>query len=358
MDRPRLTRWGGALLLSDSPEQLRSSDLFPVAMYRDQATGDFRVFYHHQNESSKSVSVGVAITNTSSEPQDVFVRGTGESVNVAPDLAGQAAASRFISSRHNIRFATLLLPRQTYFEVQKVPNGDTASAILEYLLIAAPLERRPNAPPGELVTSLIAWSKSEAVEPPHLPAGFRLGSATISTVAYIGAEPFNPAELHILPSDSHIRGSFAHSERRGAVHLSSDLGLQMLSVDTSAPGGKYSHPMENEYELGTDAVDGGKPVYDDGNYGVIYDLFAAVDSKGFSSNLALLLEPSGGAGHFVVFTDGHQALSPYVTSKSAWWFGDRILRGRQIQIHLQTTLPGGASGPQDFLFDPGFEGRL
>jgi hypothetical protein len=355
--KPTLLLRGGSLLLSDSPEQFKNARQLPAAMYRDQLTGDFRVFYHHQNESSESLFVGVAITNTSSRPEIVFARGVGQGVNLSPDLAGQEAVSSFISSRRNICFAALLLPGKTYLKVQNLPNRDTASGILEYLVVTAPGDARSLSLPVKLLQNLASSSSSEEGEHLDLPDGFALGTATVSTVAYTGEQPSNPSSLPVLPGDTHIRGTFAHFDRVGAFTISNAAGLQSLSVDTAAPGKSFSNPMPNEYELGVDAVDGGTPVYNDGNYGVIYDFHVSFQSTGPSQTIALLMQPSGGAGHFLTFTDEQKALSPYITYKSAWWFNDITLLRKRTRIDLQTTLPGGASGPQMFLFDPGFTSR-
>ncbi len=359
--KPTLTLRGGTLLLSDSPEQFKNAAQLPAVMYRDQVKGDFRVFYHHQNESSQTLSVGVAVTNTSNELELLFARGKGEGVNAAPDVAGQTAAASFIASRRDVSFATLLFPGRTYYQVQSLPNGDTASGILEYIAVAVPFSPNGNAQslslPIELLQNLAAAYSARGEEYPNFPSGFGPGTATVSTVAYTGAQPPDPVSLPVLPGDVHIRGTFAHSNRSASFTIPTTGGLQYLSVDTSAPGKKYSNPMPNEYELGVDAVDGGTQVYDDGNYGVVYNFHVEVQRAGSLQTIAMLMQPSGGAGHYLAFTDGQEALSPYVTYKSAWWFSNITLQREFTQIDLQLTLPGGAAGPQKLLFDPGFMGQ-
>ncbi|MEO6922443.1 MAG: hypothetical protein ABI142_01330 [Bryocella sp.] len=353
--KPTLELRGGSLLLSDAPEEINNSRQLPAVMYRDKVTGDFRVFYHHQNESSKILSVGVAITNTSSQPEILFVRGAGIGVNVSPDLAGQAAASSFMSSARNISFVTVLLPGKTHLKAQNLPKLDTASGILEYLLVTVPGDVNSLSLRSKILQSLTASSASEERDCTDMPAGFGMGTATVSTLAYTGKQPSDPSSLPILPGDTHSRGTFAHSDRSGLFTISKE-GLQSLTVDAAAPGKKFSDPMPNEYELGMDAVDGSTPVYNDGNYGVIYSFHIGFPSANSSppQTFALLMQPSGGAGHFVAFTNEQQALSPYVTYKSAWWFSDITLTRQRTRVDLQTTLPGGASGPQTLLFDPGF----
>lgn len=354
LTKPTLATHGGHLLLSDSPEQFKTASSLPAAMYRDQVTGDFRVFYHHQNVSSETLSVGVAITNTSSQPEAVFARGDGESTSIYPDVAGQAAAASFISTRHNISFAALLAPGQSFYKVQSLSNGDTASGIVEYLLVAVP--GNADSLPVELFQNL-ATASAEDSDHPNLPGGFGLGSATVSTVAFIGEQPADPVALPVLPKDTHIRGTFPHADRTGTFTVATTPGLQYLSVDTAPPGQKYSNPMPNEYELGVDAVDGGVSVYNGGNYGVMYDFHIFFKNDSALPNMAVLMQPSGGAGHYLALANRQLALSPYVSYTSAWWISDVKLHNNLTQIDLLTTLPGGASGPQKLLFDPGFTGQ-
>jgi len=356
LTKPTLSAHGGHLLLSDSPEQFKAPGALPAAMYRDQVTGDFRVFYHHQNVSGQTLSVGVAVTNTSSQPEILFARGDGESTNLYPDVAGQSAAASFISSRRSISFAALLAPGQSFYKVQSLPNGDTASAIVEYLPVTFPGGSASASLPIELLQNL-AQAVDEGSDSPNLPGGFGLGSATVSTVAFIGDQPADPVALPVLPPDTHIRGTFPHADRSGTFTVSTAPGLQYLSVDTAPPGKKFSNPMPNEYERGVDAVDGGTSVYDDGNYGVMYDFHIFFKNDSGVPNMALLMQPSGGFGHYLMVTNGQLSLSPFVSYTSAWWFGNIPLHNNLTQIDLATTLPGGASGPQKLLFDPGFTGQ-
>ena len=75
ISKPTLTRIGGQLIFSDCPEELTDTTGLPGAMYRDELTGQFRVFLHHQNVTSADISVGLAITNNTREPEILFGRG-------------------------------------------------------------------------------------------------------------------------------------------------------------------------------------------------------------------------------------------------------------------------------------------
>lgn len=355
--KPTLTPFGGKLIFSDSPEQITSTTELPGAMYRDQVQGPFRVFYHHQNVSSATIRVGVAITNTTSGPELLFQHGQGQGLSIYPDVAGQTALSEFISTHHRISFLKILSPGQTYWSVQSVPHGDTASGILEFILVTAPDQATVHSLPLELFRDLSPTQNP--LNPPSLPAGFGFGMATVTTAAYSGQQPSNATTLPVLPGDGHTRGTFPHFNRFGSFMIGAAGGLQELSVDTAPPGQPYSNDMPGEYEVGTDAVDGGIQVYDGGNYGVLYYFRILIQNSSPSKPLpfALLMQPSGGSGHYVMFTNRSLALSPYVNYTSAWWFDELNVQGTSTVVNLQTSLTGGSSGPQKLLFDPGFTGQ-
>ena len=357
--KPALTPLGGTLILSDAPEKLTASSALPGALYRGQVEGEFRVFYHHQNVSLPSVMVGVAITNTSSQVEILLARGRGEGLSIYPDLAGQTALAGFLSSRRTIGFLKVLLPGESYFDVQTSPEGDTASAIRQYLAIALPGAESPAAMPMELFENLAAPASSQAGELPALPGGLSWGKATVTTLAYTGDQPSNPTAISVLPPDTHIRGTFPHFDRSGAFPVATSGGLQYLSIETASPGKPYANDLPGEYELGVDEVDGGTQVYNDGNYGVLYRLRIAIDNSAAptATPFALLMQPSGGSGRYVMLVSGHLDLSPSVSYTSAWWFDELTLHGASRVIDLETSLPGGASGPQKLLFDPGFDGQ-
>jgi hypothetical protein len=316
--KPTLTRHGGPLLLSDSPETLSSTVGLPGLLYRDEVQGRFRVFYHHQNTTPGPLFVGIAITNSTKHFELVLTQGEGQSVNIYPDVAGQSALAEFISSHRHLSFAAILAPGETYWSVQNVTSGDTASAIQQYALISVTSEFFNSAALMDLNHRLELDSNSgDTYESTSLPEGFRWGSAAVMTVAYDGARPSDPTALAVLPPDTHIRGTFAHFDRFGAFKLATQNGLQELSLSTSAPGLPYSDDLPGEYELGTDAVDGGLQVYNDGNYGVLYTLRIAID-KGQPSILpfALLMQPAGGAGHYVEAVNRNLALSPALSTSA------------------------------------------
>lgn len=359
---PTLSQQGGTLILSDSPEQIIDGMAIPGAFYRDHVSGNFRVFYHHQNTTQNDLSVGIAITNTSQQAEALFSHGSGAGVNYYPAVAGQAAFSGFLSNHHVTSFLALLLPGQSYYSTQDNTAGDTASGFEEYILISLPDQTAPASLPMALLNALndkLTADKSGSGILSSLPAGFRAGAGTITTLVYTGAQPAAPLALPILAPDEHIRGTFAHFDRFGAFAISAASGLQALAVSTAAPGLPWSNDMPGEYELGIDAVDSGIQVYNDGNYGVLYKFRVQIDNGvPFSSSpMGILMQPTGGAGLYVMSLNKHPMLSPYVDYTSAWWFGELTTHAKGATVNLETSLTGGSAGPQQLLFAPKFNGQ-
>lgn len=361
ISKPRLARIGGQLIFSDCPEELTDTTGLPGAMYRDELTGQFRVFLHHQNVTSADISVGLAITNNTRETEILFGRGHGFGINIYPDVAGQTALAEFLSSNSNITLLAILAPGQSYWDTHTIPVGDTGSGILQYVAVTIGGAAEASSLPTSLFENLNAMAQGQDGNPDAqltLPLGFGLGRAMVTTLAYSGSRPVNSLSLAILPSDGNTRGTFPHYDRAGSFNISASNGIQELFVETSPPGQPYSDDMPGEYELGTDAVDGGIQVYDDGNYGVVYNFqINFLREVSHELPMALMMQPAGGSGHYVMKTDGQLAESPYVDYNSAWWFDELQLRQPSTIVYLATSLTGGSDGPQVLLFDPRFTGN-
>lgn len=354
---PVLTPEGGPLIFSDAPETLTNTMPLPGAMYRDQVTGEFRVFYHHQNKTSEALSIGIAITNSGFQSAMLFAIGAGRGLSIYPDIAGQAALVSFLESHRSVNYLTTLSPGENYWAVQDVPSRETASAIVQYVLVTVPGGAERTSVPLALLQGLNPApfsAQGRIVNHPNLPEGFGVGTATVTILAYSGEPPSDPTTIAILPVSRPVRGTFPHFDRFGSFTLSTANGLQTLGVDTA-----LSHAMPGEFEPGIDVVDGGVKIYDAGNYGVLYNFHILVENSDPSdpAPLALLMWPSGGFGHYGMLTNGSLALSPYVKYTNAWWFAELMPTGLRTVINLETSLTGGSYGPQRILFDPGFHGQ-
>lgn len=362
ISKPALAAQGGSLILSDSPEEIYDGITIPGAFYRDSVRGIFRVFYHHQNNTENDLSVGLVITNTSRQIEVLLSHGRGASTSVYPNAAGQTALADFLASHLHLSFVAILKPGESYYSVQDTISGDTASGLEEYVLLAIPGAQSSLSIPAALFGLLPddpAESRGSQAIAAALPSPWTLGSGSVTTLVYSGSQPTQPATLPILASDGHVRGTFPHFDRLGAFTIAAASGLQYLAIDTSAPGEPWSDDMPGEYELGVDAVDANLSVYDDGNYGILYRFLVNIENgEPFSlSPMGLLMQPTGGAGSYVMRVNHRTLQSPYVDYTSAWWFDKIASHNRSRTILLETSLAGGDAGPQEVLFAPAFSGN-
>lgn len=313
LSKPILHPVGGKLILSDSPETFSK----PGAFYRDTATGDFRVFWHHQNKSISNDTVAVAITNTSDADIEIFTMGDGVATNIYPDVAGQQALAQFMSSHANQKLATTLAPGSSYYLKAQTPIGDTTSGIAQFA----------------------AYTKKS-----HLPA-----TVTVTTLNY-QTQPDDPTKVSILPSDSHTRGSFPHFNRVGVLNYDLSQGNAYIRL-SSSDSGQWSDKLPGEYEEGVDVVDGNKSVDDNGNYGVLYQLAVSV-KNGFHAPRVLSVydNPSGGFGHYVMKWNNQLSESGFLSYQNAWQFAQTTTGANRNLYFLETSLPGGASGPSVIYF--------
>ncbi|MGV3464609.1 MAG: hypothetical protein ACO1OT_04870 [Heyndrickxia sp.] len=315
LEKPELQQTGGKLILSDSPETYSGDGAF----YRDTATGEFRVFWHHQNRSGETKTVGLAITNTSNTPVMLFSKGIGAAVDYYPDVAGEQALIQFLGNHAEKQYLTTLQPNESYFLEKSANDLDTVSGFAQF----------------------IAYTQK----------GHQEANVTVTTLNY-KERPLDPLSVEVLPADSHVRGSFPHFNREGTITYNPLMGNAYISL-SSAAYGQWSDKLPGEYEDGVSVVDGNKPVINNGNYGVLYDLNIKMEN-GFHSpqNISIYDTPSGGFGHYVMQWDGKISTSGFLSYQNAWNFSAVNLGANGNDYHFVTSLPGGASGPSVIYFVP------
>lgn len=155
-----------------------------------------------------------------------------------------------------------------------------------------------------------------------------------------------------MPPDSHVRGSFPHFGREGTLTYHTALGNAYIRL-SSAAYGQWSDKLQGEYEEGISVVDGNKPVINNGNYGVLYNLDVNVENSLQPFQLAIYDNPAGGFGHFVMQWNGHLNTTGFLSYVNAWKFASERIGANGNQYDLVTSLPGGASsGPSVIYFAP------
>ncbi|MBB6671605.1 hypothetical protein [Cohnella nanjingensis] len=312
LEKPQLFGTGGKLILSDSPETFNGTGAF----YRDRVQGEFRVFWHHQNTSSAAYSVGVAVTNTSSETVKLYTKGKGVGTNLYVDVAGQLALADFLTSEKNKTLAATLAPGQSYFVSASTDPEITNSGIVQF--------------------------DASTVK------GNNPASVTVTTLSY-DTLPEHPEQMTVLPEDSHTRGTFPHFDRIGLIQYDTAMGNAFLRVD-SAASGPWSDSMPGEYEDGWDAV-GNKAVINNGNYGVMYRFAVhAKNSLHERRTASLFLNPSGGYGHFALLWNKQLFQSGFLSWENAWHVTDFKVNPNGAVFTSEISLTGGSSGPQVLYF--------
>jgi hypothetical protein len=313
LEKPQLTGVGGKLIFSDSPETFSSSGAF----YRDKAEGEFRVFWHHQNATDHTLTVGVAVTNTSGERVRLSSKGSGLGTNIYVDVAGQTALADFIRTQNQTQFLATLSPGESYYVTAPTDSMITNSGIVQ----------------------LIASTED----------GSRPAQVTVTTLSYED-KPEHPEQAAILPADSLTRGTFPHFDRAGKIRYDTSMGNAYLSVDSDAVGPWSGNAMPGEYEEGWDAVDG-KTVINNGNYGIMYRFgVEIVNSYHHPRDTSVYLNPAGGYGHYAVKWNKDIFQSDFLSYENAWLITDFKLNPNGGTYKAEMSLTGGAAGPQVIYF--------
>ncbi|MDC3413808.1 hypothetical protein NC797_08480 [Aquibacillus sp. 3ASR75-11] len=316
LEKPTLQPTGGTLILSDSPETYKEDGAF----YRDSVTGEFRIFWHHQNRSGETRTVAVAITNTSDQTVQLFDKGQGVTADYYPDVAGKQALVAFLENKSEKKYVTTLDPGESYFLETSAEDLYTVSGIAQF----------------------VVYNKH----------GNDKGTVTVTTLNYLNEKPENPLDVPVLPGDTHTRGTFPHFERTGTLNYDTELGNAYIRL-SSAASGQWSDKLPGEYEAGVSAVDNNEPVINNGNYGVTYNLDIKIANSLSSPQLIDVYDnPSGGFGRYVMSWNGHVSTSGYLSYLNAWKFADLNVGANGNDYNFVTSLPGGASGPSVIYFVP------
>ncbi|WP_139892530.1 hypothetical protein [Bacillus sp. D386] len=315
LEKPELKQTGGKLILSDSPETYSDDGAF----YRDTATGEFRVFWHHQNNSGENRNVSLTLTNTSDESVMLYSKGVGASVNIYPDVAGKEALVQFLEEKAKKNYIKTLQPGESYFLETNANDGETVSGIAQYDI--------------------------------YTKHGRKPATVTATTLNYT-ERPADPLSFEILPPDSHVRGSFPHFDRKGTLTYDTAIGNAFIRL-SSAAYGQWSDKMPGEYEEGISVVDGNKSVINNGNYGVLYDLDVKIENSLHRPlQISLYDNPAGGFGHFAMQWNGKLNTTGFLSYVNAWKFASEKIGANGNQYDFVTSLPGGASGPSVIYFVP------
>ncbi|WP_274363140.1 hypothetical protein [Paenibacillus thermotolerans] len=315
IEKPTLTPVGGKLIFSDTPEMFSETGAF----YRDSAEGEFRVFWHHQNVSEDTThTVSAAVTNLSSEEVMLFSKGSGVGTSIYVNYAGQLALRAFMKTYGTTKYLATLSPGESYFVEAATDPGLTTSGIAQFNAVT-----KNGNNPAEVTVTVLGYE----------------------------TKPEHPEQVPILPEEGGqlVRGTFPHFDRIGTITYRTSMGNAVRPVDSAAYG-QWQDDMPGEYEVGWDAVDG-KPVINNGNYGVIYHwTMDFVNDAHNPRTINMYLTPSGGWGSYVLQWNQEVHESGWLSYMDAWNFNSFTLGANGGTIKAKMSLVGGSSGPQTLYF--------
>lgn len=311
--KPVLTPVGGKLIFSDDPEPFTG----PGAFYRDAAEGEFRVFWHHQNQGVLPSTVAVAITNASRETVRLLSKGQGVATSQYVTEAGQNSLAAFLKTYGRTKPVARLAPGESYYLDAPTGPGMTTSGLAQFYAAT----QRGNAPAEVQVTVL-----NYAEKPEH------------------------PEQVEVLPARGpQVRGTFPHFDRLGTLTYHTSMGNAYLPID-SAASGQWKDDMPGEYEIGWNAVDG-KEVVNNGNYGVLYHwTFDYINDDLGPKTINMYLNPPGGYGNYTLQWKHEILNSGWLKFTDAWNFKNFTLGAGEREIKVRTSLVGGSAGAQNLYF--------
>jgi len=307
--------YGGALLLSDSPELVAADGI----LYQDRVAGNARLFFHHVNASAAAKRLTVLLTNDGAEPADVTVHRYGVGGPGRDWLAVGKEAQRIYLAGGDI-----------YLVEVPARGAAVLSAGLDDMVV------RPNM----LVNGIFDFTADRpvTVKVMMLPAGADAGKFALTAA--------------VLPPDaSRLRGTFAGMDRMLVPFRVYNPAVDGPVVITLADN------AVDRYLEGVDATSGEK-VVNYGNYGVVYKLFLPSAGAG---KTAVYLNPRGGdyAGMLGIRRD-HVDLPPLPTPAGRTAFGHDKLSdfaavgafGGSGSLWLTFSPPGASNLPVKLVLVP------
>lgn len=339
---PTLAPSGPPLIVSNSPEQIAPFSGGAVALDREQpGAARFRLFFHHQNVTGRSLQAGFAVSNlSSSRPVQVYVARNSQDFppgvttnDRSPALAGRRALLNWCVSRHGAPDA----PGQDQFLGTLAPGASR--------LFTQPLRRQET----------LTGQYDLAVRFEGSAGGAALPAVAVTTLAYSGGPPSAPRFLPLAspdpPASLHCRGLFLHADRRGRVDFTITPDGVPQWLDLSGPvSGAFSRPIPGEYEPSAQAT-----LPNNGNYGVVYDLDVSVTNPlPFPVKVHGLLNMAGGDGSSVLLVgEAVRSGPPVLKAAESWVFKELTLApGGTNDFRLRYTLPGGSNGAHRLFFWP------
>ncbi|WP_281890754.1 copper amine oxidase N-terminal domain-containing protein [Paenibacillus sp. YYML68] len=285
------------LLVSDSPETFTELGV----LYEDTMNGKGRLYADHVNGMNEMVELGILVTNNTSKPVTVKTTNKGEVwPSVYANLIGNEATVDFLLG-DPLNEKITIPPKQTFIYKQMPEFYPNQGVNLFYDVETD----------GEVQFTFVV-DKELSTESLELPR---------------------------LAFNGHVRGTFPVSEVTWNIDATSFTKPSRLVIGD----GKL-----DPFQPGFDPLRG-TPVFNDGNYGVIYKIHAVKPRK-----LAVLVLPRGGVFKGPFKINGEMRLVPESGIMTAFDGLQIIARttGTEESLDIEFSPPAGSAFPIDIIFYP------
>jgi PKD repeat protein len=289
------------LLVSDSPEEFTEKGI----LYQDTINGKGRLYADHINGTKEKLTLAILATNMKDKPVTITTTNKGEVwPSVYANLIGNEATVDFLMA--DPLKETLTVPPKMTFIYKQFPDFYPGQGVNLFYDLETD---------GELQFSFVA---TDAV--------------TQTTLATLPKLPYN----------GHVRGTYPVSEMRWDIDASSFTTPSKLIIgdgktDTFKPGTDPQSPQR------------GKIVYNEGNYGVVYNIHADNPRK-----MAILLLAKGGVFKGPFKINGDIRLVPQSGVLTAFDGMQLLARttGSENSLDIQFSPPAGSAFPIELIFYP------
>jgi hypothetical protein len=300
------------LYVSNSPEYFSEQGILGYSTQINQ-TGKFRVYWAHKNYNQGTNYVGFALFNNTGKTINVMLEKRAHYEAADGGLLGQKLLADYLkSSSAKYKYATLTNGSYTYigFPVQREHYGTGMYDV------------RIEDTSGNLVT----------------------GGITVKTYAtYNGTG--NPSQVlsenKVLPGDGNqIRGLFPAARKTLTWYAYAGEQISFSPALAHIQGYTPWEIPSNDIMWGTDEASGNIQVFNQGNYGVIYDLDIRPQedvSIVFAPNLPTDQGTSRSQHYLALDADTRGVLTNTVSEGDGWV----VLQGSDgDSLDLETSLPG------------------
>ncbi len=291
-----------SMLMSDGPETFTEKGI----LYQDIINGKGRLYASHMNGMDEKVQFVIMATNPGTKPVTIRTTNKGEVYpSIYAHLIGHQSAVEFMLNDKMDQKLT-------------IPAGQTRAYV-----------QMPEFHPGQGMNAIYDVETDGPIQ-----FSFMAMDAVIETPISLYPLLYAP-----LPFDGHIRGTFPITQKTWDVEGSSFTKASRLVL-----GDNISDPNQAGYDVFRK-----EKVFEDGNYGVVYNIHMDKPRR-----MAVLLLARGGAFKGPLKFNGELVLVPQSGVITAFEQIQVLYRtdGTEPSLDIEYIPPSGSAFPVDLIFYP------